>query len=248
LFVNSIFTLIHNYQQLLIQLANQQIMGVLIAFTIIISWLSHLIYILLYQPVDLGNGWFGIHILIQTWLFTGLFITAHDAMHGTVSKNKKLNDAIGFLSAFLFAGLFYGRLNGKHKLHHLYPGTRRDPDYKTGNQQFFAWWFSFMKQYISIWQLIVMALLFNILLIWFNEMQLIALWIIPSILATFQLFFFGTFQPHHLPHTPQMHPYNARSQKRNHLYAMLTCYFFGYHYEHHASPETPWWKLYQIKS
>jgi beta-carotene ketolase (CrtW type) len=29
---------------------------------------------------------------------------------------------------------------------------------------------------------------------------------------------------------------------------MLSCYFFGYHYEHHESPQTPWWKLYQIKN
>ncbi|MFY8132892.1 MAG: hypothetical protein ACOVOL_06615, partial [Bacteroidia bacterium] len=30
-------------------------------------------------------------IFLQTHLYTGLFITAHDAMHGTVSLNKRWN-------------------------------------------------------------------------------------------------------------------------------------------------------------
>ena len=32
----------------------------------------------------------------QTWLYTGLFICAHDAMHSTLApRNPKLNDMIG---------------------------------------------------------------------------------------------------------------------------------------------------------
>jgi beta-carotene ketolase (CrtW type) len=41
--------------------------------------------------------------------------------------------------------------------------------------------------------------------------------------------------------------HRARTQKRNHLKAMLTCYFFGYHHEHHLFPRVPWWQLYQTK-
>jgi beta-carotene/zeaxanthin 4-ketolase len=104
-----------------------------------------------------------------------------------------------------------------------------------------------MIQYITVWQVLIMAVLFNIGLIWFNEPRLFLLWILPSVLSTFQLFYFGTYLPHRLPHSDTMTPHMARSQPRNHLVAMLTCYFFGYHYEHHASPRTPWWKLYRIK-
>ena len=93
-----------------------------------------------------------------------------------------------------------------------------------------------------------MAGLFNLGLLFFSEIQLIVLWIIPSILATFQLFYFGTYLPHQLPHTTEMGIYKSRTLKKNHLWAMLSCYFFGYHYEHHASPQTPWWKLYQTKN
>lgn len=213
-----------------------------------LAWGMHLVYILIYQPLDVLNIGFWCHLLVQSWLFTGLFITAHDSMHGTISQHKRVNNFLGFFATLLFAGMWYPMLLKKHKLHHIYSATALDPDYKVGNQNFFVWWFSFMKQYVTLWQILIMAVLFNVGLIFFTEMQLIVLWIIPSILATFQLFYFGTYLPHHLPHTPEMQPHKARSQKRNHLWAMLSCYFFGYHYEHHSSPQTPWWKLYQIKA
>ena len=92
-----------------------------------------------------------------------------------------------------------------------------------------------------------MALLFNIGLIWFSEVKLIVLWIIPSILSTFQLFYFGTDVLHRLPHADKMGLHKARSQRNNHFIALLSCYFFGYHWEHHDSPKTPWWQLYHIK-
>ena len=223
-------------------------MGVLIALLVIISWALHLAYMLLLQPVNLLDVWFWVHMLIQTWLFTGLFITAHDSMHGTISANRKLNNVIGFSATLLFAGMWYPMLIKKHKMHHVNPGTALDPDYYTGKQNFFAWWFSFMKAYVTIWQILIMAGLFNLGLLYFSEIQLIVLWIIPSILATFQLFYFGTYLPHRLPHTTEMGIYKSRTLKKNHLWAMLSCYFFGYHYEHHASPQTPWWKLYQTNN
>lgn len=223
-------------------------MGVFIALLVIISWASHLAYMLLLQPVNLLDVWFWVHMLIQTWLFTGLFITAHDSMHGTISANRKLNNVIGFSATLLFAGMWYPMLIKKHKMHHVNPGTALDPDYYTGKQNFFIWWFSFMKSYVTIWQILIMAGLFNLGLLFFSEIQLIVLWIIPSILATFQLFYFGTYLPHQLPHTTEMGIYKSRTLKKNHLWAMLSCYFFGFHYEHHASPQTPWWKLYQTKN
>lgn len=222
-------------------------MGIIVALIVFILWLLNLTYALFYQTVAIGNAWMYVQVLIQTWLYTGLFITAHDAMHGTVSKNKTVNRIAGSVCTFLFAALSYRKLNSKHQLHHLYAGTPKDPDYKTGNQQFFLWWFSFLKQYVTVLQIVSMAVLFNVLLLWFNQTSLLLFWVLPSVLATFQLFCFGTFIPHKLPHTPQMEPYRSRTQKTNHLLAFLSCYFFGYHYEHHHLPGTPWWKLYKIK-
>ena len=222
-------------------------MGVFIAVLIILSWAAHLLYVLLFQAVNPAEISFWLHLLLQSWLFTGLFITAHDSMHGTVSHNRTLNYFLGFLSTMLYAGMWYPMLIKKHRAHHAWPGTKKDPDYHVGNQNFFVWWFSFMKAYLTIWQIIIMAVLFNVGLIFFTELQLIVLWIIPAFLSTFQLFYFGTYLPHRLPHTEEMLPHNARTQRRNHLWAFVSCYFFGYHSEHHDSPRTPWWQLYKTK-
>ena len=222
-------------------------MGIIIAFIIISIWASHLTYSLLYVNVDFTNPVFYLHILLQGYLYTGLFITAHDAMHGTVSKNKFINKSIGSISTLLFAGLSYNKLIKNHFKHHKSPGENEDPDFYTKSQNFFIWWGTFLWRYTTITQLIIMAVVFNVLKIWFDEISIILFWIVPAFLGTFQLFFFGTYLPHKYPHTESMQPHKARTQKRNHLWAMLSCYFFGYHYEHHESPRTPWWRLYKLK-
>jgi beta-carotene ketolase (CrtW type) len=45
-----------------------------------------------------------------------------------------------------------------------------------------------------------------------------------------------------------MGPHKARTQKKNHFWAMLSCYFFGYHREHHEDPHIAWWQLYKVKA
>ncbi len=222
-------------------------MGLLIALTVILLWTFHLLYLLIFVELSSASPIILVHMAIQTYLYTGLFITAHDAMHGLVSPNKVVNKSIGRLATQLFAALSFSRLLEKHQLHHRFPGEAADPDYSVNSQNFWLWWFSFMKNYISWWQIIIMALVFNILHIWVDQLNLILFWILPSILATFQLFYFGTYRPHRLPHTETMLPHNSRSQKGPHIWAMLSCYFFGYHYEHHEWPHIPWWKLYQTK-
>jgi len=183
-------------------------------------------------------------IIIITHLYTGLFITAHDAMHGTVSPNKKLNAFIGKLSALLFAFNHYKKLRTAHYKHHTDVATEEDPDYYNGN--FFIWYFHFLKNYISWWQILLMAITFNLLKLVFPANNVISFWMIPSILSTFQLFYFGTYLPHKGEHKAE-NRHKSRSLKKNHLLAFLSCYFFGYHYEHHDSPATPWWLLYKKK-
>ena len=168
-------------------------------------------------------------------------------MHGSVAKKRKLNNFIGHLATMLFAFLSYRILQKEHYKHHQFPATDDDPDFSTRSNNFFVWWFDFMKNYVTWWQIVLMAIVFNVLLIWFSEATLLSFWIIPAILSTFQLFFFGTYLPHRRPFTGEMEPHKARTQKKNHLWALLSCYFFGYHWEHHESPTTPWWQMYKIK-
>lgn len=215
-------------------------------------WYALIIHLLwwigLFYSLSLDFSWSNpmvwFMIFIQTHLYTGLFITAHDAMHGTVSKNKQLNKFIGTLSALLFSYNFYNKLNRKHHEHHRYVTTDKDPDYHSGG--FIAWYFSFVKQYVSLWQILLMAISYNILKLWLPDQNLIFLWMMPAILSTFQLFYYGTYLPHKGEHSPN-NKQKSRSQKQNHVKAFLTCYFFGYHYEHHISPGTPWWQLHKKK-
>jgi beta-carotene ketolase (CrtW type) len=76
--------------------------------------------------------------------------------------------------------------------------------------------------------------------------NLIVFWEIPAILSTLQLFYFGTYLPHRGEHHPT-DKFKAKSQKLNHFLAFITCYFFGYHHEHHAYPYLPWWNLAKAK-
>ncbi|MHA7130429.1 fatty acid desaturase [Algoriphagus namhaensis] len=216
--------------------------GVLIASIIIILWFTSLLLLLRFQ-LSWTNPLTYLGILIQTHLYTGLFITAHDAMHGLVSPDKKVNHALGWFAAILFSYNFYWKLFPKHHEHHRFVATDKDPDYHHSDN-FFVWYFSFVKQYVSIWQILLMAVTFNVLKLFLPTENLIVFWMLPAIMATFQLFYFGTYLPHRGESANEHH---SNSQPKNHFWAFISCYFFGYHYEHHDSPGTPWWKLWEEK-
>lgn len=213
--------------------------GVFFAALIWFTWCGLLIFNLL-LPVQFLNISFYVLILIQTHLFTGLFITAHDAMHGTASFNKTINSIIGTICLWSFAANRWSVLLPKHHLHHKHVGTAKDPDFAP--KPFWLWYFKFLKEYISWQQILLIAVLFNIAQVWINQSNLIFFYVIPSVLSTLQLFYFGTYLPHRGEHQAHNH-HKARSQPKNHLWAFISCYFFGYHYEHHDLPQVPWWLL-----
>lgn len=107
-----------------------------------------------------------------------------------------------------------------------------------------------MWRYTTLGQLVVMAATFNAFKYGLHapEWRIWVFWVVPALLATLQLFYFGTYRPHRAPHGDAPAPHFARTQRRNHLWAMLSCYFFGYHEEHHQLPGTPWWQLWRVKN
>lgn len=217
--------------------------GVMIALAIMVMWSVNL-WVGLHWEIDFAHPVTYLLFLLQVHLYTGLFITAHDAMHSVVSPNKTLNRRIGELCALLFAFNRYGKLLGKHHQHHRYVATDQDPDYHEGG--FWPWYFSFVTQYVTLWQILFMAITFNLLGLWIPKPNALLYWAAPSVLSTFQLFYFGTYLPHKGEHKAD-NIHKSRSLTLNHWWAFWSCYFFGYHYEHHDSPNTPWWKLYQVK-
>ncbi len=224
-------------------------MGVVIALTVIVLWAAHLIWALTQATGEVSSIVTYVHILAQAYLYTGLFITAHDSMHGSVSKHRAVNDAIGQLALWLFAAFRYRPLFSKHMAHHRNPGTASDPDFCSSSQNPVRWFLHFFFGYVSVVQIVTMALLFNIglYLLQIPLANLLLFWVLPAFLGTFQLFYFGTYRPHRLPHTETMAPHRARTQRKNHLWAMLSCWFFGYHWEHHEHPRMPWWALHRVK-
>ncbi len=219
--------------------------GVYMAILVIALWTILMVYNLAFFELDFRSPLTYVLLLAQMHLFTGLFITAHDAMHGLVApKNAKLNHFFGRLTLGLFIFNSYKILRPKHYEHHRYAGTDKDPDFHHGNGNFFIWFWHFMMEYITWKQILAAAITFNILKLFLPQENLILFWIVASIMSLFQLFFFGTFMPHMGEHDNAHH---ASSQSKNHLWAFLSCYFFGYHYEHHDSPQTPWWRLWEVK-
>lgn len=219
--------------------------GIFIACGIIVAWFLLLFYLLAAYTINWYSPLTYLFVLLQTHLYTGLFITAHDAMHGTISPDKKVNKRIGQLAALLFAYNSYNRLYPRHHEHHRFVASDKDPDYHK-SQHFFIWYFSFLKQYITWWQIVAMAITYNLLKLVFPQENVILFWIVPSILATFQLFYFGTYLPHRGDHS-MADKHKSGSQPKNHFWAFMSCYFFGYHWEHHQYPATPWWKLWKKK-
>jgi beta-carotene ketolase (CrtW type) len=221
--------------------------GVYLALFILILWVSCL-SLLLQLPSSLFWILLLPGLLIQTHLYTGLFITAHDAMHGTVAPNhRKMNDILGAVSVFLYALFNFKQLKDKHQYHHDFPGSDKDPDFHSeGKPGFWQWYSRFLFNYLRWPQLVGMAIIFNILhhLLQIPLQNLLLFWVLPSLLSTLQLFYFGTFLPHRRTEQPFPDEHNAHSLGYSRLVSLVSCYHFGgFHHKHHLKPGVAWWQL-----
>ena len=193
-------------------------------------------------------------LLLNCWLFTGLFITAHDCMHNSVVPNQtKTNRVIGQLALYLYAGLQYDILLKGHTLHHRNTATDTDPDYLSQGSSpkliaAFKWYLSFLRSYLTWHPFIWMSIWFTV----FDRVlnvpveSMLWCWITPQVLSTIQLFYFGTYLPHRGEFEIDTFP--ARSNDYPHWLSMLTCFHFGYHAEHHKFPQVPWWYLPTVRT
>ena len=223
--------------------------GLVIANVIIFFWFVSLIGFL---ALDLSQTPLFLTILgvcLRSFLHTGLFITTHEAIHGVISKSKLINDFIGYTTSFLYALLPYKALTLNHKLHHRYPATEKDPDfYSSDSSNFLLWYVSFMKEYQKgrqTWVLLIgMAVIFEgFIILQFSLINIVSFWIIPIIVSSWQLFIFGIFLPHRQTEEGYRDRHRAKSNNYSVLWSFITCYHFGYHWEHHQYPYLPWYKL-----
>jgi beta-carotene/zeaxanthin 4-ketolase len=223
--------------------------GVLVASAIVVLWVFSLGLLLL---VDIGQPnvlWVLPALLGRTYIQTGLFILAHDAIHGVaIPSDRRLNHGIGRLAVTLYALLSYEKLALNHWKHHRYPGQAKDPDFHDGtHRNFFLWYWRFMDGYMNGKEMTVM--LFKIVAIVLVASfglhialaNLALFWFLPIVLSSVQLFFFGTYLPHRSEAAGGDH--HAVSSNYPFVLSLLTCYHFGYHWEHHEYPNLPWYNL-----
>ncbi len=222
--------------------------GLAIALIIILTWAISLGLLLTVVNVSQSSLlWNAIGVLWQTFLYTGLFITAHDAMHGVVlPKQTKINAAIGSFSLLAYGLFSYKQLLKAHLDHHHYPASDLDPDFHNGKSIGpIAWYFGFMQRYWSWWRFLGLVMIFPIMHSLFHipGINLILFWILPSLMSSIQLFYFGTFLPHRKPDTGYADSFRTQSTYFPLFWSFLTCYHFGYHHEHHQHPDLAWWQL-----
>ncbi|MGB8700645.1 MAG: fatty acid desaturase [Thermosynechococcaceae cyanobacterium] len=231
--------------------------GLIVAIAIFSLWVASLLILLPLQRSTIPLIELLIFILGRTFLHTGLFIVAHDAMHSNLAPhNQKINDWVGFIAVKLYAFLPYRQCRTNHKKHHKHTGQVGDPDFHDGiHSDPFSWYLKFVGEYLQIRSMIIFLIAWCFVFLSVNQIfqisfaNFILFWVVPLILSSIQLFFFGTYLPHR-ENFNRLNPILIRTQSRSFsiLISLVTCYHFGhYHREHHDYPQIPWYLLPQAK-
>lgn len=226
----------------------QTFIGLLLAVTIFASWVALTFYGFFAVDLAMLNPLLGIALVAGLcWLDVGLFIIAHDAMHGSLAPgHPALNRLIGTTTLLAYAGFSFGRLAPKHMQHHRTPGTANDPDFHApAPTQALRWYIAFFREYFGLRELVVLTLAVTALtlVVGVPYANLLLFWALPAILSSVQLFLFGTFLPHAHRGNAFADAHRAHSSGYPWIISLLTCYHFGYHHEHHRHPHLPWWRL-----
>jgi len=215
---------------------------------LISTWIATHIYALWILDA-LRHPMLGAAVLFwQSWLSVGLFVTGHDCMHGSLAPHyPRLNRFIGQLVLRLYFLFDYSKLYRMHHLHHKFSGTPQDPDFDAEHpESFFLWYVKFMVTYVDLsffCRVGAMVCVYSTLL-GSRWPYIFAYYAFPALLSSLQLFYFGTFLPHHVdPETPFEDASRSRSSHYPAWLSLVTCFHFGYHSEHHNFPQVPWWAL-----
>ena len=232
----------------------QSVIGLALAAAIFGAWLSvHLWAMFAFEITATTWPLVPFIFALQCWLSVGMFIVAHDAMHGSLMPvAPKAGQAIGAVLLFLYAGFGWRRMRDAHFAHHRHTGTADDPDFHAGNpRDFWPWYAQFLRRYFGILSYLwVHAVVLTYYFAFAVAPENIALlYGFPAIASSLQLFYFGTYRPHRQEGSghedsaefPDRH--RARTNDYGSIASLFSCFHFGYHHEHHLHPGTPWWAL-----
>ena len=225
----------------------QTVVGVGLAVAIAGAWVALHLYSMWGFRFSAGD-WPVAPVLaaVQCWLSVGMFIVAHDAMHGSLAPGRpRLNARIGTAVLLLYAGFGWETMRRAHFAHHAAPGGVDDPDFDADHPaHFWRWYATFLRRYFG-WRsgLYVGAVVTAYTLLGVPILNIVALYGLPAIASSLQLFYFGTYRPHRHDAHGFADRHNARTEAFGPIASLATCFHFGYHHEHHLSPQVPWWKL-----
>ena len=232
--------------------ARQTVTGVALAAAVFTAWLALHVWGVFFHPLA-GAGLVLAPLLVAvlTWLDVGLFIVAHDCMHGSLAPGRAgLNRTVGRVALGLYAGFSFDKLLPKHHAHHRHSGTAADPDFDPSDRhRFWRWYGRFFREYFGWREFAILALIpwVYVLILGATWPRLLLFWALPAILSSLQLFAFGTYLPHRRSARAFADRHHARSNDYGWLASLLTCFHFGYHHEHHLQPGVPWWRLPQAR-
>jgi len=231
----------------------QTAVGLGLAVAIIGMWVALHVYAVFFLRLSWSTAWSVLPLAaLETWLGAGMFIVAHDAMHGSLAPRvPALNLWVGRLTLGLYAFFPYAKVTAKHHAHHRHSGREGDPDFHVERPRaFWPWYLRFFRQYFGWTQLgaIVTVVLIYVLVIHAKVVNILLFWALPSLASSVQLFTFGTWLPHRHQADGQKEGgfcdrHNARSLEYRWLWSLAACFHFGYHIDHHRSPQSPWWAL-----
>jgi beta-carotene ketolase (CrtW type) len=107
------------------------VIGVGLAVAVMLAWLGLHVYAVFFVDLAALNPLIMLALVaVLCWLYVGIFIVAHDCMHGTLAPGRPgVNRWFGRICLFLYAGFDFDALKAKHRDHHRHAGTEHDPDF-----------------------------------------------------------------------------------------------------------------------
>lgn len=226
----------------------QTLTGLVLATAIIAGWIALHLYAMFGYRIT-GANWPLVPVIaaVQCWLSVGMFIVAHDAMHGSLAPGRPaVNARVGAALLQLYAGFGWTRMRDAHFDHHKHSGSANDPDFDADHPaHFWPWYATFLRRYFG-WR--SGAYVFGVVTLYWAvfgvpPLNIMLLYSLPAIGSSLQLFYFGTYRPHRHDDAEFADRHNARTEGFGTIVSLATCFHFGYHHEHHLSPHLPWWKL-----
>ena len=123
--------------------ARQTAIGLTLAALIFTGWAALHVWGVFFQPLTWPVVAVApLIILTQSWLGAGMFIVAHDAMHGSLAPGRpRVNAVVGQACVGAYAAFSFRKLNVCHHQHHRTPGVEGDPDFHAGDPTRFGPWF-----------------------------------------------------------------------------------------------------------